>query len=97
LVACSIIWRQPVVVAGTGQMIAAHCLIVGAIFEDNCGHVFILREFSVRYIVAEDGSRHPSGTAKLETLPKNNSEAPRLLTISITGQAVLKMVSGPVF
>jgi hypothetical protein len=76
-------------------MIPANCLVIGATFEDNCGHTFILREFSVRHVVAKDGSSRPSGTAKLETVPKNSNEAPRMLTVAITGEVMLSMVSGP--
>ena len=74
-------------------MITPECLVVSAVFADNCGHRFVLREFSVSYRVGGDGVRRPTGTATLETIPADG-EPPRLIEIAIDGPAVLTMVEG---
>lgn len=75
-------------------MIQANCLAIGAVFEDNCQHRFVLKEFSVDYIQGGDGASHPIGTATLETVPLDG-EAPQVIIVPINGEAVLNMIDNP--
>jgi hypothetical protein len=74
-------------------MIALEELRPNSTFEDNCGHLFVLRTFSVHFVLGADGTRRPSGTATLERLALKSNEKSLTLTIPIDGVPLLRMIA----
>jgi len=74
-------------------MIAFEDLLPNSTFEDNCGHLFVLRTFSIQVTIGQDGMRRPRGTATLDRLTPNSNERPLSITIPIDGVPLLKKVA----
>jgi hypothetical protein len=74
-------------------MIAIEDLWPNCTFADNCGHLFVLRTFSVRLASGQDGARRPSGTATLEKLALNPNEKPLTVTVPIDGVPLLRKIA----
>lgn len=74
-------------------MIAVEDLQPNCTFEDNCGHLFVLRSFSVRVDIGRDGTRYAKGTATLERLGPNSNEQPLTLKVPIDGVSLLRKIA----
>jgi hypothetical protein len=78
-------------------MIAIEDLRLNSTFEDNCGHLFVLRTFSICLVRGQDGKRRPSGTATLERLALGPNEKPLTVTLPIDGVPLLRKIAGDDF
>jgi hypothetical protein len=74
-------------------MIAIEDLQPNCTFADNCGHLFVLRTFSVHVAIGSDGTRRPIGIAILEKIALNSSEKPLTVTIPIDGVRLLHKIA----
>jgi hypothetical protein len=74
-------------------MIAIEDLRSNSTFEDNCGHLFVLKTFSVCLVLGQDGKRRPTGTATLERLALGPNEKPLTVTIPIDGVPLLRKIA----
>ena len=74
-------------------MIAIEDLRPNSTFEDNCGHLFVLRTFSICLVLGQDGKRRPSGTATLERLALGPDEKPLTVTLPIDGVPLLRKIA----
>jgi hypothetical protein len=74
-------------------MIAIEDLHPNSTFEDNCGHRFVLRTFSVRLVLGPDGTPRLNGTATLETLVLKPNEESLTLSVPIDGVPLLRKIA----